>query len=128
MIDNNVLLKLWKDRQTVDGLDPNHFRLDPCGALIEWSKFGDPKDENGWVIDHVVPRASLVNVPEDVIDDPINLRPMHVKNNAAKGTSYPLYNTRVVYEGGKNVDCEGVYEISIDLQKTLNEFFSKYGI
>ena len=126
MIEQELLRKLWNGRQTVEGLEPDEFRLDPCNALIEWSKYGDPLDDNGWVIDNIVPRAMLKGAPEEEIDDPVNLRPMHYKNNASKGDDFPIYSTKVKYVEGKNEMIDDWYEVNEELKQTLIEKYSKY--
>ncbi len=126
MIDDKLKLDLWNERQQVEGLPPEEFRLDPCNALIEWSKYGDNNDKNGWVLDHVIPLSRLKSVPESLYDDKSNLRPMHIKNNAAKGDDYPEYRVCVQFVDGENVECEGVYEVNNGIQETLGELFSDY--
>lgn len=126
MYDEKLLKELWDEREEVDGRDPKFFRLDPCGALIEWSKYGDPYDENGWVIDHVVPISKLKGASEEEIDDTINLRPMHYMNNITKEDDYPTYYASVIYKDDKNVEIDGWYEVNEELRDLLNEKYSKY--
>ena len=124
MFDNELLQRLWREMQTVNGLSPDCYRLDPCGALIEWSKYGDPEDENGWVIDRVFPISRIKKNLDDA-DNPRNLRPMHFKNNIAKGDSYPVYNSIVRYINGKNVELDGLYEVNEDLKTVLDNLYQE---
>ncbi len=130
MIDESKRLEIWNRLRTVSGKDPDEFRLDPCGALIRWSKYGDRSDDYGWEVDHVIPKIVLSRrgVVEEEIDDLVNLRPMQWKNNDAKATDYPAYHTMVKYDGSHNVSIEGVFEVNRNLQRELSIKYSRYGI
>lgn len=130
MIDEQKKLAIWGKMSSVPGKDPTKFKLDACGALIEWEKYGDRQDDCGWEADHVVPKSLLQKkgVPEDEYDDEVNLRPMHWKNNDSKSSDYPEYQAKVKYEGGRNIDKEGVYEVNKDLQQILHNKYEKYGL
>jgi hypothetical protein len=130
MIDEQKKLAIWNKMSSVPGKDPDKFKLDACGALIEWEKYGDRQDDFGWEADHVVPKSLLQKkgVPEDEYDDEVNLRPMHWKNNDSKSSDYPEYQAKVKYEGGRNIDKEGVYEVNKDLQQILHNKYAKYGL
>lgn len=130
MIDEQKKLAIWDKMSSVPGKDPAKFKFDSCGALIEWGKYGDRQDDNGWEADHVVPKSLLQKkgVPEDEYDDEVNLRPMHWKNNDSKSSDYPEYQAKVKYEGGRNIDKEGVYEVNKDLQQILHNKYAKYGL
>jgi hypothetical protein len=54
-------------------------KLDPCGAAIVWSDFGDTTAETGWEIDHIIP------VAHGGTDDLDNLQALQWENNRAKG-------------------------------------------
>ena len=91
MIDSKKKIRIWRAMPTIEGKDESIFRLDSCGALIEWDKYGDRQSEVGWEIDHVVPKSLLIEkgATEEEIDDEENLRPMHWKNNDMKSADYP---------------------------------------
>lgn len=130
MIDEEIKKAIWVKMSSAPGKDPTKFKLDACGALIEWDKYGDRQSDYGWEADHVVPKSLLQSkgVPEDEYDDEVNLRPMHWKNNDSKSSDYPEYQTKVKYEGGCNIEKEGVYEVNKELQQILHNKFAKYGL
>ncbi len=101
MIINDDIIKrdVWEKGRIVDGLDGAMFRLDACGALIMWERFG-MVNPFGWEIDHIFPKALGGK------DDPENLRPLHYMNNKSKGNDYPSYIACVKFNGQKNDDGE----------------------
>ena len=130
MIDEEKRKRLWELMPTAEGKDSAKFRLDSCGALMEWDRFGDRQSDFGWEIDHVVPKSLLTErgATENEIDDEDNLRPMHWKNNDTKSADYPEYQAKVSYENGRNIEQNGVYEVNKSLQDILHNKYSKYGI
>ena len=106
MIDEEKRKKLWELMPTAEGKDCAKFRLDSCGALMEWDRYGDRQSDFGWEIDHVVPKSLLTErgATENEIDDEDNLRPMHWKNNDTKSADYPEYQAKVSYENGRNIE------------------------
>lgn len=91
--------RAWTKTRKVDGLDPNIFRLDACGALIMKDKYGQ-KNRYGWVIDHIYPQILGGK------DDEINLRALHYKNEQSKGDDYPSYLSAVYFDGNNNVEVQ----------------------
>lgn len=130
MIDEEKKKRIWDKMTTPPGMDISKFKLDACGALICWDQYGNRQSDVGWEIDHVIPKALLLNkdVPDEEIDDEINLRPMHWKNNDSKSLDYPEYHSKIKYEDGKNVDLDGIYEVNKTLQMILHNKYSKYGL
>ncbi len=130
MSEEETKKMVWEKAEEVEGKNKAEFRLDPCGAMIQWDKFRNREDEYGWEIDHVVPRAKLVEAkaPEEEIENSDNLRAMHWKNNDAKSSDYPEYRASVKYEGGKNIETDTVFAVNSALQKKLSAIFSKYEI
>lgn len=101
--------KVWEKAQVVDGLNPDLYRKDPCGAWIVWDKYGVQDNIYGWEIDHIYPKSKLRErgVRMELIDDIRNLRPMQHSNNESKGDDYPSYMCAVTSEGNKNKYYEG---------------------
>lgn len=77
-------LAVWNKAIHAPGMTPNTYRLDPCGALIRWDKYGDTTPNGtGWEIDHIYP-ASLGGS-----DNLSNLQALQWENNRKKGDNYP---------------------------------------
>ena len=60
------------------------FRKDACGAWLQFSQYGERDSVYGWEVDHIVPVATGGS------DNLANLRPLHWKNNVAKGDGFAL--------------------------------------
>jgi hypothetical protein len=73
------LLSVWQKGRPVQNYDPNRWRLDACGAILDRTKYGDTNSQYGWEIDHVLPAA------RGGTDDLSNLQPLHWQNNRRKG-------------------------------------------
>lgn len=71
---------VWRRGTAVPGLDPNLYRRDICGALMELVRHGDTTPGGGgWEVDHKVP------VARGGTDDLDNLQPLQWENNRSKG-------------------------------------------
>lgn len=109
-------LAVWQSRfgDASDGFDA-------CGAYIERDAEADT--DNAWEVDHIFPAEILeiMNVPERLIDDPANLRPLHHSNNEAKGILYPEYTAKIVGVGQSLLRC-----ISTDRQNALATLYKQY--
>ena len=57
---------------------------DICGAEMDKSAHGDTCSEYGWQVDHIIPESRVASGDPD---HPDNLRPLHWKNNEAKGNA-----------------------------------------
>lgn len=118
--NEDLLNRIWERAQEVDGYDKDRVRKDACGAWIIRDLYGDTNSPFGWEVDHIYPESKLrsKNVPENMIDDPINLRPLNWKNNLSKSADYPSYQATMKSEDNKNV--EGVYEFTVN-ERVRNE-------
>lgn len=96
-------------------------RWDCCGAYIERDAAADT--DNAWEVDHIFPAEILeiMKVPEQLINNPANLRPLHHSNNEAKGIHYPKYTAAVVGKGVNPSRC-----ISRDKQQELARLYNTY--
>lgn len=75
-------LAVWQKAASATGLGLGQYRLDACGALIEWRYFGVTTDNNtGWEIDHILP---VVKNGGDELD---NLQALQWQHNRRKGDS-----------------------------------------
>lgn len=97
------------------------YGYDVCGAYIERDAKADT--DNAWEVDHIFPAEILeiMKVPDEMINDPANLRPLHHSNNEAKGILYPRYTAKIVSVGQSLSRC-----ISTDKQKALASLYNKY--
>lgn len=78
-----------------------------------------------------------MDVPQDKIDDLINLRPLNWRNNDSKGADYPHYQSKlkagsIKDENGQdhdlNVKGEDEKEINYDIQQQIIELFKGYSL
>lgn len=69
---------VWRKGTMLPGYDPNIFRKDTCGAVIERQRHGDTSHRYGWEIDHI--KA----VDNGGGDELANLQPLQWENNRAK--------------------------------------------
>jgi len=87
--------KVWEKGTKVTSDDGTKWRKDECGAWIYRTSYGKQSDY-GWEIDHIKPQS------KDGTDDLSNLRPLHWKNNQAKGDGN--LKCAVTASGSKNVE------------------------
>lgn len=82
---------------------------DCCEAIIKRDKYGEDNrvDEFYWEVDHIYPKskAEEKKFPNELINDMINLRPLHGENNGTegKGDDYPKYKSAVTSKGERNI-------------------------
>lgn len=115
----------WQSAQIVEEYNPARIRKDACGAWIAYADFNNRNSLFGWELDHIYPvsRLKLLNVPEALWDNPLNIRAFHWQNIRSKGNSYPMYTAVVSDEGATNVKCEAVYLVNEALQYSLRKLF-----
>ena len=139
MFDEKTILDVWNRGLIDERYNPNFVRKDACGAWIIKDKYNDRTSLFGWEIDHIYPKSKLeeLEVPSDLIDNIVNLRPLNWKNNVSKGSDYPHYQSRLKAgtikdpEGNDidaNKNCEDEKEINEETQKKIKELFNGYRI
>ena len=73
---------VWSKGGILPDLDSSRYRVDACGAIIEYSKRGDTSSTYnfGWEIDHIDPNGG---------DEDLNLQPLQWSNNRSKSDKNP---------------------------------------
>jgi len=114
---------VWNKADVLEYEDPNIWRIDPCGACINWNEFRK-RTKYGWNIDHILPRAKGGT---DVIH---NLCVMHWRNNTSKADDFPKFKMAVCFNGIENVGCieEREWDASVleKLKKTYTYTINQY--
>jgi len=121
----DIIQKVWNKGTIVPNYDSNKYRKDACGAWIVREKFGDTHSPYGWQIDHIYPEAKLKlrRLDQESIDNLKNMRPMHWKNNASKGSDYPTYHSVVKAVDNHNEDIDDIFEVNANVQATLKDLY-----
>ena len=131
--------KIWEKGLKVDKYNPDFVRKDACGAWIIRESYNDRTSSFGWEVDHIYTESKLksMEVPQDKIDNLINLRPLNWRNNDSKGSDYPHYQSKlkagsIKDENGQdhdlNVQGEDEKEINYDIQQQIIELFKGYSL
>lgn len=122
--------RIFRKARKIEGLDADEWRMDACDAIIHRSSFGRDDEFFGWEVDHIVPKSLLEEngVPQDLIDDFQNLRPLNWRNNVSKGNDYPSYKVEIQSEDGgeSNVIRGRRRTVNKVKQKELRELYAKY--
>ncbi|MFI3297889.1 MAG: hypothetical protein R3Y59_09770 [bacterium] len=50
-------LKIWEKAKAIEGLNPEKYRQDVCGAWIAYSRYGDRNNMYGWKMVMVKPQS-----------------------------------------------------------------------
>lgn len=108
--------QIWEKGRKIEGLDPDMYRLDACGALIMRDKY-DMTNKYGWVVDHIFPRIKGGD------DTMINLRPLHYLNNISKAGDYPSYTSAVHFDGLNNIERNRNLAVNKKLRNKLKEIY-----
>lgn len=75
---------VWEKAQIIPDVNKDLIRIDRCGALIRWDKYGEIIEKGfGWEIDHIRPVSLNGN------DDLSNLQPLQWQNNRHKSDTFP---------------------------------------
>lgn len=117
LFSDAVLNELWKKASRIEGLDPDAFRKDACGAAMMRDKFGDRSSSFGWTVDFIFP---IERGGDDNIN---NLRAMKWENARSKGSDFPLYMSAKKFEGFQNVNVRRELHVN---DKKLNELAGIY--
>ena len=119
--------EIWNKGIIDDKYPSERVRKDACGAFILYEDFGNRNSVFGWEIDHIYPASVLheKGVPEELIDNPLNLRPINWKNNASKGANFPFYTACLVAddEHATNVEANVGKVVNQQVQEELKELF-----
>lgn len=79
-----TIQQVWNKGKIVAGKNPDSWRRDQYGDLIQRSAYGDTTNKYGWEIDHITP------VGGHGTDEVNNLQPLQWENNLLK-EEYMLY-------------------------------------
>lgn len=122
---DSLVQEVWKKGVVVNDYDPKMYRKDACGAWIAWEAFGDRHSPYGWEIDHIYPasRLQLKKIDQNSINDIVNLRPLHWRNNQSKGADYPTYHSSVKAVGSHNEDISGVFDVNVNVQEKIKQLY-----
>lgn len=127
VVNEELILEVW-NKGIIDERYPSDLvRKDACGAYIKFDKFGDRDSIFGWEIDHIYPASLLQErVPQALIDNIQNLRPLNWKNNLSKGSNYPFYTAVMVAddEAATNKEVEVGKVVNESVREALNKLFN----
>lgn len=106
----------WLKARKVEGIDPDMFRKDACGAWIKWAEFENNENPFGWVIEHIFPITKGGKTEE------INIRAIQIQNNLSKSDDYPSYTATITAEGMKNIFKKRNLIVNQELREKLKKY------
>lgn len=119
IIKEELINQVWEKGLKVEGVDPDKFRKDACGAWIARNKFGMSDSDFSWSIDHIYPSSKGGG------DNLENLRPLNIQNNISKKDSYPSYIACVTSKGEKNIRKVTTKVVNPKKQRILDKLFGE---
>lgn len=127
---NEQLNKIWEKGIPDPKYKAAFVRKDACGAWMIRGLYGKRDTPFGWEVDHIYPASRLgkLDVPQKLIDDEDNLRPLNWKNNDSKKDDYPGYHATCKAEDDKNVSCNEEMVVNEIVQSQISELFKDYTI
>lgn len=122
--------RIFRKARKIEGLDADEWRFDACDAIIYRHSYGRNDDFFGWEVDHIVPQSLLEEngVPQNLIDDFRNLRPLNWRNNVSKGDDYPVYKAEISSKDGgeSNVIHSSNRIVNKVKQRELRDLYAQY--
>ncbi len=85
--------QVWEKAHPIREMNPDLWRMDPCGAWIKRTDYGKTMSDFGWRIDSTEDRGWKVE----------KLKPLHVQNEVDKNRGDVI--TKVTSEGRYNVQA-----------------------
>lgn len=127
-LTEELIQLVWEKGLKVEEYDPNRVRKDACGAWMIRENYGDRDSVFGWEIDHIYPKSRLemLEVPEDDIDNILNLRPLNWRNNDSKSNNFPIYKASITSEDNRNILREEELEINESVRQQILSLYSSY--
>ena len=127
-LTEELIQLVWEKGLKVEEYDPNRVRKDACGAWMIRENYGDRDSVFGWEIDHIYPKSKLekLEVPEDDIDNILNLRPLNWRNNDSKSNNFPIYKASITSEDNRNILREEELEINESVRQQILSLYSSY--
>ena len=127
-LTEELIQLVWEKGLKVEEYDPNRVRKDACGAWMIKEDYGDRNSVFGWEVDHIYPKSKLeeLGVPEDNIDNILNLRPLNWRNNDSKSDNFPIYKASITSEDNRNILKEEGLEINEAVKQQILSFYSSY--
>ncbi len=112
------LKKIWEKGRKYQDLNPEKYRLDACGALIQWDSYGK-ETPFGWEVDHIFPCSMGGG------DEYENLRPLHYANNRSKSNDYPSYVAEMKFDGKSNAKVSRPMTVNAKKRALLKTLYPK---